>query len=124
MKTLYIIRGLPGSGKTTLAHKLASVVCEADDYFMDADGAYNFVPENLQKAHDACYNRCLSCMREEIALIAVSNTFTRKWEYKRYIELAKKYGYCVSVIICTSHFNNVHGVSDDTIEKMRERFEY
>lgn len=33
MNSLYLIRGLPGCGKTTLAHKLTSYVCEADDFF-------------------------------------------------------------------------------------------
>ena len=35
MKILYLIRGLPGSGKTTLAKSICNVVFSADDYFTD-----------------------------------------------------------------------------------------
>ena len=43
-KTLYILRGIPGSGKTTHAKRLAGtngVIISADDYFM-RDGEYCF----------------------------------------------------------------------------------
>jgi hypothetical protein len=55
---LYIIRGLPGSGKTTEAKRLAAEnpdnfkIYEADDYFLDAtSGIYNFDATKLQEAH-------------------------------------------------------------------------
>jgi hypothetical protein len=57
--------------------------------------------------------------------IAVSNTFTQEWEMKDYYELAEKYGYkVVSLIIENRHGNkNIHGVPDDKLEIMRNRFE-
>jgi hypothetical protein len=57
--------------------------------------------------------------------IAVSNTFTQKWEMEDYFKLAEKYGYkVVSLIIENRHGGkNVHGVPDDKIEIMRNRFE-
>ena len=50
---LVLIRGLPGSGKTTMARVLALVGYEhheADHYF-ERDGAYKFDPADLPKAH-------------------------------------------------------------------------
>ena len=53
---LVLIRGLPGSGKTTMARVLALVGYEhheADHYF-ERDGAYKFDPADLPKVHQAC----------------------------------------------------------------------
>ena len=58
MRTLLLIRGLPGSGKTTLAHKLAdlqtgSICVAADDFFME-DDEYKFDSAKLQEVHERC----------------------------------------------------------------------
>jgi thymidylate kinase len=59
MATLYIIRGVSGSGKTTYAKELAAKVkcahLETDMYFTFRDGdecEYRFNPSLLPKAHD------------------------------------------------------------------------
>jgi adenylate kinase family enzyme len=41
---LFLIRGLPGSGKTSFASAIWNdyAVCEADKFFYDKDGNYNF----------------------------------------------------------------------------------
>lgn len=54
MTTLYLIRGIPGSGKSTFAQNLYSfgmveAVIEADDYFY-TDGVYQFDPSMLGSA--------------------------------------------------------------------------
>jgi len=58
--------------------------------------------------------------------IAVSNTFTQEWEMKPYFELAEKYGYTVFVTIIENYHNgkNIHGVPDDKLKQMRDRFEF
>ena len=56
--------------------------------------------------------------------IAVANTFTRKWEYARYVTLAEQMGYEVKEYICTDSFPNIHGVPSEKVEQMRARFEY
>jgi hypothetical protein len=57
--------------------------------------------------------------------IVVSNTFTQEWEMKPYFDLAKTHGYQVfSIIVENRHGSkNVHNCPQETIEKMRERFE-
>jgi hypothetical protein len=64
-------------------------------------------------------------MIKEIPKIAVSNTFTQEWEMEPYFEMAKKYGYKVfSIVIENRHGgSNEHGVPEDKIKIMKERFE-
>jgi predicted kinase len=128
MKSLYIIRGVPGSGKSTFAKELVPefLVCEADKFFVSETG-YNFDPNKLKEAHDWCQKIVETYMQdpERYPKIAVSNTFTREWEMKPYFELAEKYGYKVfSVIVENYHGNrSVHNISESTIDKMIDRFE-
>jgi len=133
-KKLYIVRGLPGSGKSTFAKNLVGddfLVCEADKYFNDKNGGYNFDFAKLKEAHKWCQEKVETYMKDSLLNeqfyreIAVSNTFTQEWEMEHYIELAKKYGYQVFTLIVENRHGgkNIHGVPDDKLEVMRNRFE-
>ena len=125
MKILYLIRGLPGSGKTTLAKSICNVVFSADDYFTDKDGNYKFDLTKLENAHQNCVNKTTLKMIYGCEKIAVANTFTRDWETEIYFELAKLHGYQVHSIVVENRHNggSIHNVPEKTIENMRERFE-
>jgi len=141
MKNLILLRGLPGAGKSTLAESLVggagSEHFEADQYFVDRDGNYNFDVKHLKYAHKWCKSEVEFAMEfghrsfmgihepSPLATIVVSNTFTQEWEMKPYFELAEKYGYTVhSLIVENRHGNmNEHNVPKETIEKMNDRFE-
>lgn len=124
-KVLYIVRGVPGSGKSTFAKQLTSNVFEADHYFYDNDGNYNFIPSEIKEAHKECQDNVRMAMMSSIPKIAVSNTFTQEWEMKIYQELAETYGYTVfSVIVENRHEGvNTHNVPEDKLDQMRNRFE-
>ena len=86
MKNLYIVRGLPGSGKSTFAKTLVGhdfLVCEADKYFM-VNGEYKFDVTKLKEAHESCRNMVETYMKDSMVNdqfyqeIAVSNTFTHE----------------------------------------------
>lgn len=133
MKKLYIVRGLPGSGKSTFAEALVGsdfLVCEADKYFI-VDGEYKFDATKLRQAHEWCRNRVETYMKDSLVNdqfyreIAVSNTFTQEWEMESYYKLAEQYGYMVfSIIVENRHGGvNEHGVPADKLEQMKNRFE-
>jgi predicted kinase len=122
---LYLLRGLPGAGKSTIGKNLKAVNFEADQFFLDENSNYNFDATKLKDAHEWCQKRVKNCMIEGIKDISVSNTFTQEWEMEAYYNLAKEYGYMVfSIIVENRHGGkNVHGVPDDKLEIMRSRFQ-
>ena len=124
MKQLILLRGLPGSGKSTFANLLGGIHVEADQYFMQ-DGEYKFDASKLKQAHNWCKLRVEHSMEDGADKIVVSNTFTQEWEMDTYFELAEKYGYQTSCLIVENIHDskNIHGCPDDKIEQMRKRFE-
>lgn len=124
MKELILLRGLPGSGKTTFAELIGGFRCEADMYF-EQDGVYKFDVTKLKEAHRWCREQCQSYMQREKPKIIVSNTFTQEWEMKDYYEMATKYGYKITSVIVENRHKGVsiHDVPNDKLELMKERFD-
>jgi predicted kinase len=125
MKQLILLRGLPGSGKSTLAKSLGDARhFEADMYFIDEKGNYNFDATKLRSAHEWCRNNVENTMLFGKDVV-VSNTFTQEWEMEPYLALARKYDYkVVSLIVENRHGGiNEHGVPADKLEQMKNRFE-
>jgi len=133
-KILYIVRGIPGSGKSTFAKKIVGhdfLVCEADKYFVNKEtGEYKFDFSKIKDAHKFCQDMVETYMKDSLVNnqfyreIAVSNTFTQEWEMDPYFKLAKEYGYTVfSIVVENRHGGtNVHNVPEDKIEQMKNRF--
>jgi len=129
---LILLRGLPGSGKTTLAKIILQLrstdepeILSADDFFEDKEGDYNFDPTKLKEAHNYCQFRCSERMRQQKARIVVANTFTQEWEMDEYFKMAERYNYRVhTVVVENRHGNeNVHGVPEDKLKQMKNRFQ-
>lgn len=130
---LLLIRGIPGSGKTTFAELISSGIpsrhLEADQFFM-LSGQYRFNPARLHSAHQWCQSEVEWEMQRNRELIIVSNTFTQNKEMKPYVDLAKTYHYRYTVVTVESGHDlsglagrNVHDVPLEKLQIMTDRWE-
>lgn len=129
MKVMFLLRGLPGSGKSTFAKFLKEsnpgcVQFEADMFWYEiGNGEYAFDASRLGEAHAWCESRVDKAMSFGLPVI-VSNTLTTEKELKPYYEMANKYGYTVySLVVENRHGGkNIHNVPEATLDKMEKRF--
>ena len=121
--TLYAIRGLPGSGKTSFAKSLNLNFYEADQYFEKFnDNKFDY--QLLKEAHQYCFD----LVKKELlngSSVVVSNTMTTNNEILEYQNLAKDLNArFVSIILENRHDGiSVHDVPNETLEKMNKKFD-
>lgn len=91
-KILYIMRGVPGSGKSTAARILVpqSQIFSTDEFW---GPEYNFDIKRLGEAHNWNQQRVKNAMEQGITPIAVDNTNVSSREVKPYVQMAKAHGY-------------------------------
>lgn len=127
MSMLMLIRGVPGSGKSTLARELISqgvIDChyEADQYFYNERGEYEWDVNHLMDAHDWCRYQAETAL-ERGERVAVSNTSLRLRDIRSYLDLARDSGVLpLRIVTLRSEYGSIHGVPEETIEKMRRGF--
>lgn len=126
MAKLIIIRGIPGSGKTTYAKKLQELLktdpvhLESDMFFMK-DGEYCFDFKFLGDAHKWCQSTAALSLFNGIDVI-VSNTFIKYKEIKPYYEMALKYNADFEIFNMAGNYGSVHGVPEEVMERMKSNF--
>ena len=122
---LMIVRGLPGSGKSTYASRRrledGYVHVESDMFFM-VDGEYRFDGARLSEAHAWCLEEVTWRLMSRQSVV-VSNTFTTMEELQPYLDLAAQIGLTPTIVHCVGEFETVHGVPVAVIECMRARWE-
>jgi len=123
---LILIRGLPGSGKSTKANqlldqKVVDAHFEADQYCMK-DGVYKFDSSKVSDNHQSCQEDTFSALLCGDSVV-VSNTFTKTWEMLPYIDFCWMNKIPWTIIECLDNYGSIHSVPINIIEKMKQRWE-
>ena len=144
MKQVFILRGLPGCGKSYYAQSLADemvagdqsqyLICSTDDYFYNEQGEYQFDKFKLSQYHNLNLARFINALAQEIPLIIVDNTNIKKWEFIAYSQAAVALGYQVKEVIVGEVKDksmqllyakrNSHNIPLKMISKMAYMFEW
>ena len=132
---IFIMRGLPGSGKSTIVKSMKNVyghvdsnkiaVCSADAYFMK-NGFYKFDASKLKDAHGECQLQVREAAKLRTNVIVIDNTNILFWEFAPYIKIGRDEGY-IPVLVETRtpwrmdanvlQDKNAHGVSKNVLQK-------
>ena len=135
---MILLRGIPGSGKTTLANKirkkhLLTFICSADRYFM-RNGSYQFDASKLHLAHKLCqedadwYSEYLA-MQDILSrrgIVIIDNTNIRNEHCQVYKDIAAKHNMRYVEIKLNkigafdAYLRCVHNVPMNTILRMEE----
>ena len=146
MAKLIVVRGLPGSGKSTYIQEnypgatpaafapddWSPVVVSADHTFMNfATGHYTFAPHQLEAAHKRALALATKAMTNNVSEVLVDNVHALRQDWADILAVADERGYEVVVVdlfdgglsdeeLAT---RNMHSVPQATIAKMRAQWE-
>lgn len=98
---LYIMRGVPGCGKTYRAHQLVDQdktrIFSADKWFSPTEDPEeyrrNWSKEKLFVAHNWCKSKLADAMQRGVSPVVVDNTNVKRRDFMPYIDMAKQYQY-------------------------------
>lgn len=131
-KTVYIMRGVSGSGKSHEAKMMAftynGVVHSTDDFFVK-NGKYQFDKEKLKENHKKNQKAFLKSLKMGIRVVICDNTNIKLDHMKPYEKMALTHGYDL-VYVTMPHpdpavaaKNNIHNVPEFVIRKQIEQWE-
>jgi predicted kinase len=128
MQHLILIRGLPGSGKSTFAaiiseeHKYPIIA--VDDFFTDEQGNYRFNHLLNHEAYRRCEQRTRDALQAGAQKVIVHHTFTMDWEMEPYFKLAKQFDSLLHVLTMEKYHahENIHEISEAQIQKMAAKY--
>ncbi len=103
-KLVYLMRGLPSSGKSYTASQLVrkrGVICETEQYFYTEVGndptKFDYKPELMEIAREWNFGKFKQAIAEEISPIVVDRGNGLNQETKRYAQYAVEHSYKVEL---------------------------
>lgn len=131
---LIILRGMPGSGKSSFAHELAycvqrrrlrAEVCSADEFFFNEHGEYVYDRAKIKDVHQQCQQRFKAALSRGVDCIIIDNSNLSIWEVNSYHDDGSLSGYDVKYVEfnCDSFqearhllVRTQHNIDDDTLD--------
>lgn len=139
MGKMIIMRGIPGSGKSTKVKEILKEMPDAkvfstDNYWLRPDGTYDFNPKLIGQAHQWNQREAKVACRTDCPVIVIDNTNTQEWEMEPYTAMAKRFDYEVEIKAVHGKDltptevqeyaeRNTHGVPLKTVKAMYDRWE-
>ncbi len=124
-----ILRGAPGSGKSTWAANYANYetapcwVVSTDKFFINDNGEYIFDVKKLGYNHRLAFEEFQRAVNERFPTVILDNTNIRIRDYKKYVDTARNTGYTIVQKVFNGGYVNTHGVPLEKVEEMRQRFQ-
>ncbi len=127
-KDLFIIRGLPGSGKSAFIKAIAPDepnVYNTDSFMTDVTGAYQWSPERHRAAIDKVNEEITAAIERGEPRIFLDGVFDEVGHFEKFVTLAKGNGYRVFSIVVENRHGSVssHNVPPETMERFRTNFD-
>lgn len=101
MKILYVMRGVPGVGKSHKASRLAPAenIFSTDEWFDRQKGGYraSWSASKLGIAHNWNQERVAEALANGVTPVVVDNTNLTLSAVKPYVAMARKHGYAVEI---------------------------
>eukprot|EP00826_Nyctotherus_ovalis_P056470 TRINITY_DN7630_c0_g1_i2.p1 TRINITY_DN7630_c0_g1~~TRINITY_DN7630_c0_g1_i2.p1 ORF type:complete len:165 (-),score=77.65 TRINITY_DN7630_c0_g1_i2:145-639(-) len=131
-KFCFIMRGIPGSGKTIVAKKLienGGVIHTPGVHFVDKEGGVNYDPSRLSDIKEKTFKAfCASVEKgQEVVVLDDSNLTSR--EYFHFLKKARDAGYLVAVVdmvqpdIEEAQKRNSYGIDKKALNEMATKWE-
>ncbi|XP_018610672.1 NEDD4-binding protein 2-like 1 isoform X2 [Scleropages formosus] len=117
---LYILRGLPGSGKSSFAKKIRARygegrILSSDDYFRNEQGVMvHFDRQKLPEAHRVNRRLAWEAMRDGVHPVIIDNTNITCRDMRSYVKMGLRFGYHI-------RFRYTRDSWRRTVEELHER---
>jgi nicotinate-nucleotide pyrophosphorylase len=150
-KVVIILRGLPGSGKSTRSAQIAAeakrtaaaaaaallmsdpvvAIHSTDSFFVNSAGRYHFEPSLLSINHQRNLDAFNESLAAGVGIVIVDNTNLQPWQYEKYVRAAWAAGYRVKEEVVGEFTEaaaaeyaarNVHGVSYEKLLVMLDQW--
>lgn len=131
-KFAFVMRGVPGSGKSSTALYLAGetgIIHAVDEYHTNDLGVFFWDESQEDVFYEKNFNAFKNSCRIGYPVVVCDCINVERKEYQKYIDIAKEFGYITSTVVLDKPNPNVaasrnkHFVTNDQIKDMYSRWE-